>query len=97
MKAASPELREAVLEVVDNQLKLGRPPETRATFERLRREGRSEAEAKRLIACVVSSEIFDMMKTKTVFDEQRFVARLQRLPQMPWDEEEKQEGGAFPA
>jgi len=97
MNSDSPRLRAAVLEVVDNQLTSGQPAETRATFERLRLKGHSAREAKRLIACVASCEIFDMMTTKTVFDTQRLVARRQRLPRMPWDEKAERDGGAFSA
>jgi len=44
-------------------------------------------EAKRLIACVVSAEIFDVLKQQQPFNLERFVKALDKLPAMPWEEE----------
>ena len=55
-------LKSAILEVVDNQLRANDPPETRQTFDRLISEGYSEEEAKKLIGCVVSEQIFVHIK-----------------------------------
>jgi len=84
-EAPNPHLREAILEVVSNQLRDGNPPETRATLERLMAEGHSRDEAIRQIGCVVSCEIFEVLKSKRPFDEARFVAALHALPRMPWE------------
>ncbi len=78
-------VRAAMYEVVDNQLRAGDPPETRQTLERLMAEGHSEAEARRMIAAMVASEIFDMLKHKAAYDPARYLAALKRLPKMPWD------------
>lgn len=80
-------VRAAFLEIVDNQLKMGDPPETRATLERLIASGSSRREARRLIACVVATEFYEIIKEKREFDSKQFVERLNRLPEMPWDEE----------
>ncbi len=79
----SPALKAAILEIVETQLAEGTPPETRVTFERLVREGRAPDEARRLIGCVVVSEIFEVMQRREPYDEARFVAALHRLPQLP--------------
>jgi len=63
-------------------LKRGKP------FKRLIEAGHSEKEAKRLIACVVSAEIFDTLKKNEPFNLDRFVRALNKLPTMPWEEEE---------
>ena len=76
-------LHKAVLEVVDNQIRQSNPPETKETFDRLVREGHDVNEARRLIGCVVASEIFDILKKMEPFDEQRFVAALRKLPLLP--------------
>ena len=81
----NPYLKSAILEVVDNQLQENDPPETRQTFDRLISEGYSEVEAKELIGCVVSSEIFDVMKKNEPFDPGRFAKALNGLPKLPWD------------
>jgi hypothetical protein len=85
---ANPVLHAAVMEVVDNQLRGNDPPQTGQTFKRLVAAGHSEEEAKRLIACVVSVEIFDILKQQQPFNLERFVKGLDNLPAMPWDEEE---------
>ena len=76
----NPHLKSAILEVVENQLRENNPPETRQTFDRLVSEGHSEEEAKKLIGCVVTSEIFDVLKKQEPFNPQRFVKALNKLP-----------------
>jgi hypothetical protein len=79
----NPHLRAAILEVVDNQLANKTPPETSQTFERLLREGKSEDEAKMLIASVVSVEIFEVLKRQEPYNNERFVKALNSLPELP--------------
>jgi len=74
----NPHLQAAIMEVVENQLRNNDPPQTQQTLK----------EAKRLIACVVSAEIFDVLKKNEPFNLDRFVKGLNKLPAMPWDEEE---------
>ncbi len=74
----------AIMEVVDNQLRDGTPPETRQTLDRLLADGHTEEEARRLIACAVTSEIFDVLKNHQPYDEARYLAALHRLPTLPW-------------
>ncbi|ODS31297.1 MAG: hypothetical protein SCARUB_03590 [Candidatus Scalindua rubra] len=81
----NPYLKAAILEVVNNQIRDNNPPETSQTYKRLINEGHSEKEAKRLIGCVVSSEIFDIMKKNEEFNHTRFVNLLNKLPKMPWE------------
>jgi hypothetical protein len=83
----SPEANAAIMEVLDNQLRENNPPETRATYERLKRAGINEEETRRLLACVIVAEIFDVMKNKKAFNLTRFRERLAMLPEMPWMEE----------
>ena len=84
----NPYVRAAILEAVENQLRDNDPPQTRETFKRLIDAGHSEKEAKRLIGCVVSAEIFDVLKKNEPFNLERFVRGLNKLPTMPWDDEE---------
>ena len=85
---ANPVLNAAIMKVVDNRLRSNDPPQTGQTLQRLVADGHSEEEAKRLIACVVSAEIFDVLKQQQPFDLDRFVKGLDNLPALPWDEEE---------
>jgi len=77
--------RETILEVVDNQLRDLNPPETKETFDRLINEGYSKDEARRLIGCVVASEIFEVLKQQKPYDHQRFVEALSRLPESAYE------------
>jgi len=81
----NPMVGAAIMEVVDNQLRDGTPPETRQTFDRLLAAGYPEEEARRLIACAVTSEIFDVLKNRQPYDEARYIAALHRLPVLPWE------------
>ena len=81
----NPRLRATILRVVDEQMRNNDPPETGHTFARLVQEGHSKEEAKRLIACVVASEIFEVMNRREPFDRQRFINALNQLPKMPWE------------
>ena len=78
-------LNTAILEVVDNQIREGDPPETKQTYDRLIASGYSEKETRDLIGCVVSSEIFDILKNQQPYDQDRFIAALKRLPTLPWE------------
>jgi hypothetical protein len=80
---ADERLNQAVLEVVDNQIRQLNPPATKETFDRLVREGHDHNEARRLIGCVVASEIFDILKSMEAYDEERYVAALRKLPALP--------------
>jgi peroxiredoxin family protein len=85
-KSTNPVLRAAIMEVVHNQLRDSTPPEVRATLDRLLDEGHTREQAVELIACVVSSEIFDILKQGQPYNESRYVDALQKLPQLPWEE-----------
>jgi hypothetical protein len=76
-------LNKTIMQVVENQLRDGNPPETKQTLDRLLKDGISESEAKRLIACVVTSEIFDVLKFKQPYNHDRFVKALHQLPKLP--------------
>ena len=81
----NPRLKAIILEVVDNQLRADDPPETRTILNRLIAEGYSEKATKELIGCVVTSEIFDVMKNKEKFNLKRYVDVLNKLPKLPWE------------
>jgi hypothetical protein len=85
MTRSSKKVKAAILEVVHNQLRDNRPPETRKTYQRLLQEGFSDQQARELIGAVVSSEIFEVLKKRQPYDQERFIAALERLPKMPWE------------
>lgn len=80
-------LRAVLFEVVEKQIQDGNPIATRQTFERLKRQGHTADEAKRLIAAVVAAETFGIAKHGRPYDESMFVERLQQLPDLSWSED----------
>lgn len=81
----NPQLRAAVLDAVDAQLRDGTPPETRQTFDRLVAAGYMPEGARQMIAHVVVHEIFAVMARGEPYNQARFVAALQQLPELPED------------
>lgn len=83
MEGHNPRLKAAILEVVENQLQSGDPPETRQTLARLKREGFSDEDARLLLGQAVAVEIWCVSKEKKPFNEERFVRNLRNLPAAP--------------
>ena len=63
----NPHAQRAILEAVDNQLEENDPPEVRDTFNRLRDEGFSELDTKKLIASALVYEMWGIMKEGMIF------------------------------
>ena len=82
---ASPQLTAAIMEAVNNQLRDSNPPETKETYDRLVASGISNKEARQLIAIALSTEMFEMLKHKKDYSQQRYIASLRKLPKLPWD------------
>ena len=75
----NPRLKALRLEVVDNQLNDNDPPITRKTMERLKAAGYTEKKAKEMIAAVVVSYIYEIMKDGKDFDVSSYTRDLKRL------------------
>ena len=87
MPADNERLRQAILEVINNQVRDNDPPETRRTLVRLQQEGFSEAEALKLIGYVVASEVFSVLKENRGYDKEKYIEALKGLPKLPWKKE----------
>ena len=74
----NPRLRKLIIEVVENQMRDNNPPITDITFNRLLSEGYTKQQAKEKIAVIVTNHIYDTMKYKIPFNEERFP--LKRKP-----------------
>ena len=78
---SNPQVTSAILEVVENQLRDGDPPETKATYDRLISQAHSDDEARRLIGAVVAIEIGEVLSTGKPFNQRRFVKGLRTCDQ----------------
>jgi len=76
---------ELIIQAIKKQIRQNDPPETKETFDRLRREGHAEEEVYRMLGCVMTSEIYEVMKDERVFDRDLYVQRLRALPKLPWE------------
>jgi len=76
---------ELIIQAIKKQIRQNDPPETKETFDRLRREGHAKEEVYRMLGCVMTSEIYEVMKHERVFDRDLYVRRLQALPKLPWE------------
>jgi hypothetical protein len=75
-------LRTTILEIVDNQIRNHDPPEALATYERLVGQGHSDKEARRLIGCVIASEMVGIVNERREYDRRRYLAALEALPRL---------------
>ncbi len=75
----NPHLKAAILEVVENQIRDGNPPETRQTLERLLAAGYSRKQATEMIGSAVVEEIWAVLHDHQPFDRARFAALLEQL------------------
>ena len=78
-------IRSAIFEVIENQMRDGTPPETKETYDRLLSEGYSKEETMKYIACVVSLEIFGVLKEKRTYNNDSYVNSLKALPKLSWE------------
>jgi len=78
-------LRDNIFEIIDNQVKNNDPPETALTFKRLKEEGFDDFTVKQLIGQCVAVEIYNVMKYRKPFDENRYIKNLKNLPKEPFE------------
>jgi len=76
-------LRNAIFEVIENQIEANDPAETAITLKRLMDEGYSEFEAKQYIGQALAVELFYVMKRRVPFNEARYINNLRNLPKEP--------------
>lgn len=76
----------ALLEMVDNQLADGQPPQVKATLMRLVMTGTPREEALQYIACALGAELMAMEAEQGPFNLTRYGEFLDSLPEMPWAE-----------
>ena len=84
MEETNPYVGKKIIEGVREQIAIDDPPEVKETYDRLIADGHPDQEVLKMLACVLSTEMFEIMKHKRVFD-QLYVRRLLALPTLPWE------------
>lgn len=87
-KADNLKVRQAILEVINSQIRENDPPETKQALVRLQTQGFSEEEALKLIGYVVASEVFSVLQENRQFDRINYISALNDLPKLPWEKAE---------
>ena len=72
-------LKDPFIQVVDDHIESGDPPETKAAVDQLLARGRSPGQAKMLVANVVRVEMQAMMAEAREFDTAKYAAALKAL------------------
>jgi len=75
----NPYLHDAIHEIVENQIREGKPKETKETLDRLMNLGYTRHEAIHKIGAVVVDNIYNVLKKKQEFNEKGFAKKLHAL------------------
>jgi hypothetical protein len=86
-------LRAALFEVIENQMRDGTPPETKTTYDRLIAEGYSHEDTMKMLAGVLATEMYDMLKRQRMYDGGRYISKLNALPDEEWKAAKKRTKG----
>lgn len=78
-------LREQIFDIIKNQLKNNDPPETKITYDRLRKKGFDDFQTKQMIGQCLAVELFDVLKNRTPYNNERFIKNLLALPKEPFE------------
>jgi hypothetical protein len=78
-------LREQIFEIIKNQLRDNDPPETKATFDRLRKQGFDDFQTRQMVGQCLAVELFDVMKFGKPYNNERYIKNLKALPKEPFD------------
>ena len=83
-------VREQILEIIKNQIASNTPPETKQTLKRLINLGYTDQDARMLIGQCLAVELFNVLKLKKPYNNDRYVSNLKKLPEEPFDEEDEE-------
>jgi hypothetical protein len=78
-------IREQIFEIIKNQLKGNDPPETKAAYDRLRKQGFDDYQTRQMIGQCIAVELFGMFKFGKPFNDKRYIKHLIELPKEPFD------------
>ena len=78
-------IREHLFEIIKNQIESNEPPETKLTYNRLRKDGYDDFVTKQMIGQCLAIELFNVMKYKKPYDNIRYIMNLKKLPKEPFN------------
>ena len=78
-------VREQIFEIIKNQLRDNNPPETKTTYDRLRKQGYDDFQTKQMIGQCLAVEIFNVIKFGEPYNHERYIKNLSALPREPFD------------
>jgi len=78
-------IREQIFEIIKNQLKDNDPPETKATYDRLRKQGFDDFQTRQMIGQCIAVELFEIFKFNKPYNIERYIKNLIELPIEPFD------------
>ena len=76
-------LREQILEIIKNQIKENNPPETKTTYDRLRKQRFDDFQTMQMIGQCLAIELFDVIKFGKPYNNARYIKNLLALPKEP--------------
>ena len=79
-----PELKEGILDAVKEQLESSETVYVKNTYDRLIEEGIEKNEVLKLIGCVLTVELWEMVNHGRLFSESTYKQRLEGLPDTSW-------------
>jgi hypothetical protein len=82
---ANERMREQIFEIIKNQLRDNKPPETKLTFDRLRNQGFDDFQTRQMIGQCIAHELFDILKFGKPYNNERYIRNLKTLPKEPCD------------
>ncbi|MBN1927006.1 MAG: DUF1841 family protein [Prolixibacteraceae bacterium] len=78
-------IRDQIFLTIKNQIRSNNPPETKITYDRLRKQGFDDFTTMQLIGQCLAIEIFGVLKHGKPYDNDRYVKNLIKLPQDPFE------------
>ena len=78
-------LRKQIFEIIKNQLRDNNPPETKATYERLIKNGFDDFQTRQMIGQCLAVELFDVIKLGKPYNNERYIKNMKALPKEPFE------------
>ncbi len=81
-------LRDQIFKTIKKQIRDNNPPEAKAAYDRLRNQGYDDLHTMQLIGQCLAVQLYNTLKYRKPFDNDRYVRNLTELPKAPYDNNE---------